>query len=66
MPMLMDLPVMNAVQPMPAIYTTVARDPLEALRAQLDGQLITPTDAAYDDARKVFADANERFRDGNH
>ena len=42
-----------AIQPITITRKPVATDPLAALRSRLDGQLITATDADYDDARKV-------------
>ena len=53
MPILTNLWMANVIQPIPPMDNAIVADPLEALRAQLDGQLITSTDAAYDDARKV-------------
>lgn len=53
MPMLTNLPLSRVIRPIPPTYTTVVVDPLDTLRAQLNGQLIIPTDADYDDARKV-------------
>jgi hypothetical protein len=53
MVMLKDVQMINTIQTVSPTYTTGVDDSLKALRAQLDGQLITPTDAAYDDARRV-------------
>lgn len=53
MTMLKDLQLASSLHSMAPTYEAVVDDPIDALRTQLDGRLITPTDAEYDETRKV-------------